>query len=159
MIKQTRHRHLGLTFHILKLGLNIIFKIIPEVYILPWLTQNLPDAYRVLFFFLPNSLGINLIISLCLLSCSSQLIKSWPHAILSIKLLIHPPTHIYDCCCFSVTQSVQLFETPWTVACQASLSFSISWSLLKLMSIESVMLSNHRILCRHLLLKLMSVHI
>ena len=37
----------------------------------------------------------------------------------------------------------QHFETPWTVACQASLSFIISWSLLKVMSIESVMLSNH----------------
>ena len=41
---------------------------------------------------------------------------------------------------------VQLFGTPWTVACQASLSFTISWSLLKLMSIESVMPSNHLIL-------------
>ena len=38
---------------------------------------------------------------------------------------------------------VQLFATPWTAACQASLSFTVSWSLLKLMSIESVMPSNH----------------
>ena len=38
---------------------------------------------------------------------------------------------------------VQLFVTPWTAARQASLSFTISWSLLNLMSIESVMLSNH----------------
>ena len=37
--------------------------------------------------------------------------------------------------------------TPWTSAHQASLSFTISWSLLKLMSVESVMLSNHLILC------------
>ena len=37
---------------------------------------------------------------------------------------------------------VQLFTTPWTAACQASLSFTISWSLLKLMSIESVMPSH-----------------
>ena len=36
---------------------------------------------------------------------------------------------------------------PWTPACQASLSFTISWSLLKLMSIELMMLSNHLILC------------
>ena len=43
---------------------------------------------------------------------------------------------------------VQLFATSWTVACQASLSFTISWSLLKLMSIELVMLSNHLILRR-----------
>ena len=42
----------------------------------------------------------------------------------------------------------QLFATPWTAACQASLSFSISWSLLKFTSIESVtMPSNHLILC------------
>ena len=47
---------------------------------------------------------------------------------------------------------VQLFETPWTVACQDSLSFTIFRSLLKFMSIESVMLSNHRILCHPLLL-------
>ena len=37
--------------------------------------------------------------------------------------------------------SVRLFSTPWTAACQASLSFTVSWSLLKLMPIESVILS------------------
>ena len=42
---------------------------------------------------------------------------------------------------------VWLFVTPWTAACQASLSFTISWSLLKLMSIESVMPSNHLFFC------------
>ena len=47
---------------------------------------------------------------------------------------------------------VQLFATPWTAACQASLSFTISWSLLKLMSTESVMSSNYLILRRPLLL-------
>ena len=47
---------------------------------------------------------------------------------------------------------VQLFATPGTAACQASLSFTNSWSLLKLMSIESVMPSNHLILCCPLLL-------
>ena len=46
----------------------------------------------------------------------------------------------------------QLFETPWTAAYQASLSFTISWSLLKLMSIESMMPFNHLILCHPLLL-------
>ena len=44
------------------------------------------------------------------------------------------------------------FVTPWTAACQASLSFTISQSLLKLTSIKSVMSSNHLILCRPLLL-------
>ena len=47
---------------------------------------------------------------------------------------------------------VQLFVTPWTAAHQASLSFTISRSFLKLMSIESVMPSNHLILCHPLLL-------
>ena len=47
---------------------------------------------------------------------------------------------------------VQLFMTPWTTACQASLSFIVSWSVLKLMSIESMMLSSHVILCHSLLL-------
>ena len=47
---------------------------------------------------------------------------------------------------------VQLFATPWTIAQQASLSLTISHSLLKLMSIESVVPSNHLILCHPLLL-------
>ena len=47
---------------------------------------------------------------------------------------------------------VQLFVTPWTAARQASLSFTISQSLLKLMSIELVMPPNHLILCHPLLL-------
>ena len=56
---------------------------------------------------------------------------------------------------FSSVQSlshVQLFATPWTAACQASLSFTIFPSLLKLMSVESVRPSNHLILCPPLLL-------
>ena len=51
---------------------------------------------------------------------------------------------------------VHLLATPWTAARQASLSFTMSWSLPKPMSIESVMPSNHLILC-HLLLLLTSI--
>ena len=51
---------------------------------------------------------------------------------------------------------VQLFATPGTAACQASLSFTVSQSLLKLMFIESVMRSNHFNFC-HLLLLLLSI--
>ena len=47
---------------------------------------------------------------------------------------------------------VQLFAAPWTAACQASLSITNSWRLLKFMCIESVMPSNHLILCCPLLL-------
>ena len=56
---------------------------------------------------------------------------------------------------FSSIQSlswVRVFGTPWTAACQASLSITNSWSLLKLKSIKSVMPSNHLILCHPLLL-------
>ena len=56
---------------------------------------------------------------------------------------------------FSSVQSlsrVQLFATPWTTARQASLSVTNSWSLLKLMTMELVMPSNHLILCHPLLL-------
>ena len=54
----------------------------------------------------------------------------------SVQLLIH----------------IQLFVTPWTAACQASLSIANSWSLLKLMSVELVMPANRLILCHPLLL-------
>ena len=59
---------------------------------------------------------------------------------------------------FDTVSSVQLlshlrlFATPWTAACQASLSITSSWSLLKLMPIESMMPSNHLILCDPILL-------
>ena len=55
-------------------------------------------------------------------------------------------------CCCSVAESCPLFATPWTAALQASLCFTISQSLLKFVSIESVILSNHLILCHPLLL-------
>ena len=66
-----------------------------------------------------------------------------------LSLLEQPILH------FSSVQSlsrVRLFATPWITARQASLSITNSWSLLKLMSIESVMPSSHLILCRPLLL-------
>ena len=53
---------------------------------------------------------------------------------------------------FSSLSHVWLFTILWTAACQASLSITNSWSLLKLMSIESVVPSNHLILCHPLLL-------
>ena len=76
---------------------------------------------------------------------------------LSLLLSLCVVYFIPMCCIFSphsdfvvvVVQSLSciwLFVTPWTAACQASLSFTISWSLLKLMFIELVMPSNHLIL-------------
>ena len=64
---------------------------------------------------------------------------------------INRVTYFKGWCC-SVVQCVLFFATPWTSARQASLPFTVSWSLLKLVSIESMMLSNHLILCRPLLL-------
>ena len=78
------------------------------------------------------------------------------------KLIISPHLPLKPVChgvsvfaSFSSAQSlscVWLFATPWTAACQASLSITNSRSSLRLMSIESVMLSNHLILCHPLLL-------
>ena len=62
---------------------------------------------------------------------------------------------IYTSVQFSSVQSlshIRLFATPWTTAHRASLSTTNSWSLLKLMSVELVMPSNHLILCHSLLL-------
>ena len=64
--------------------------------------------------------------------------------ILSMTLLASVVVHVLS--------RVWLFATPWTAACQASLTITNSWSLVKLMSIESVMPSNHLILCCSLLL-------
>ena len=57
------------------------------------------------------------------------------YLLLYCDVVVQPLSHVW------------LFATPWTAAHQASLSFTISWSLFKLMSIESVMPSNHLILC------------
>ena len=67
-----------------------------------------------------------------------------------VNMLLHVTLSVQ----FSSVQSlshVQLLVTPWTAPHQASLSITSSWSLLKLMAIESVMPSNHLILCRPLL--------
>ena len=75
------------------------------------------------------------------------------HIVLNRKARYNIPGHISPL--YIVVQSlsqVQLFATPWTAACQASLSITNYRSLLKLMSIESVMPSNHLILCHPLLL-------
>ena len=57
------------------------------------------------------------------------------------------PQRVWPSCCCSVTKSCMTLHDPWTAACQASLFITISHSLLKLMSTESVMPFNHLILC------------
>ena len=66
-----------------------------------------------------------------------------------VQVTLSSLTH--ECCC-SVAESNLTLCYPWTAAHQASLSSTFSWSLLKFMSIELVMLSNHLILCCPLLL-------
>ena len=77
-----------------------------------------------------------------------------PKRIKSLTVFIVSPSNCHEVMSKSV-QSLSrfwLFETPWTTACQASLSINNSWSLSKLMSIESVMPSNHLILCHPFIL-------
>ena len=88
---------------------------------------------------------------------SISLCELWYHAWIQL-VRIHWAVHLWLVCfsqCISSVQSlnhVQLLATPWTAACQASLSITNSQSLLKFMSIELVMPSNHLILCCSLLL-------
>ena len=85
------------------------------------------------------------------------IVKKWmlPTTLMNVKVHSSPvqlPDEDIDWLTPSLSR-VQLFETPWTIARQASLSISNSWSLLKLMSIELMMPSNHLILCCPLLLQ------
>ena len=64
----------------------------------------------------------------------------------------HTHTHVYVYCCYSVPQSCSTLCDPMDCSMRTSLSFTISQSLLRLMSIELVMPSNHLILCYSLLL-------
>ena len=79
------------------------------------------------------------------------LLRIWRWQAGSLPLLTRGKPFIHNTCIrFSSVQSlscVWLFATPWNTACQASLSITSSRSLFKLMSIESVMPSNHLILC------------
>ena len=70
----------------------------------------------------------------------------------SITSRVHFASTYAQCFVVQSLSHVQLFATQWTASCQASLSFTISRNLLKLMSFESVMPSNHLILCCPLLL-------
>ena len=67
-------------------------------------------------------------------------------------MCVYMCVYIYIYLVIQSLSHVWFFATPWTAACQASLSFTISWSLLKLMSIELMMPSKHLILCCSFLL-------
>ena len=79
--------------------------------------------------------------------CAYYCSNSW---LLNFSFLMWPSQEVSSTLQFSSVQlfsRVQLFATPWTTACQAYLSITYSWSLPKLMSIESMMSSNYLILC------------
>ena len=82
--------------------------------------------------------------NVCIIHFHSQMSPShWGHP---MKNLVPSSYTCYPY--FSSAHSLRLFVTPWTAACQAFLSITNSQSLLKLTSIESMMPSNHSILCR-----------
>ena len=120
--------------------------------------MHLAKSLSILFIFSKNLVFVSLIFSINFLVYNSFI----SDLILMISFLLPLGfVHFSFSSCFSckvdvVIQSlscVRLFATPWTAAHQASMSFTISQSLLKLMSIELVMPSNHLILyCPFLLL-------
>ena len=108
----------------------------PQIQCEPFQRARVAPGYRVVSFYV-----------LSCFSCVWLFVTLWTEACQA-----PPPGSFYQ---FSSVQSlspVWLFMTPWTAACQASLSIINSRSLLKLMSTESVMPSNHLILCHPLLL-------
>ena len=112
---------------------------------------------------LPNKMVVLRFRSLMVSSMKPFLIPVYPpgrikfgvlQEIISNGFVYTPPPPSLACSVqfSSVPQSCLTLATPWSAACQASLSITNSWSLHKLMSIASVMPSNHLILCRPLLL-------
>ena len=116
---------------------------------IPWAAQQVLIRYLLVVYICqsqsPNSSHspIPLLVSytcalpLCLCFCFAN----------KIIYIIFFRFHIYSFVVVHSISHVRLFATPWIVACQASLSFTISWSLLKLLSIASMMPSNHLVLC------------
>ena len=84
-----------------------------------------------------------------LYNAPEYMVSHWGHAVHQLRIMTENKALITSLWISSVQllSRVWLFVTPWTAARQVSLSITNSWSLLKLMSIELVMPSNHLILC------------
>ena len=95
------------------------------------------DSQQLHFFFQIEGLKV------CTPVSSKSIVLFLQHLLTFCHILVVVAVQLLSC--------VQFFATPWTAARQASLSFTISQSLLKLMSIESMMPSSHLILCCPLL--------
>ena len=134
----------------LKTPCNESFLPIPSLYSEPLSITESIIPYDLFLF-------VSLFISFVFFKCKSLcLFLNWGITYIILNMY-HKVTTQIDFTYIFVVQLLNhawLFTTPWTAACQASLSFTISWSLLKLMSIKSVMPSNHLILCHPLLLLL-----
>ena len=89
---------------------------------------------QIILFFLNICSVLFVCISMHILEFACQVIHTQTH------------THSWDVVVVQSLSHVRLFATPWTAAHQASLSFPVSWSLLKLLSIESVIPPNHLVL-------------
>ena len=118
---------------------------------LKWLTMHMPKGLKMGFWFERESESANFSLSFS---------STYP---LKPEVSRPPPGQSSSVASkFSNLSSIQLlscvwlFATPWTTACQASLSITSSWSLPKFMSIESVMPSNYLIFCCPLLSYLQS---
>ena len=110
--------------------------------------ETLTSSYKVVF-----STSLHSLLSSCIKIVFLLLLTTWLDIICVFAHFYC--SLLYNESSIVVVQSfsrVQLFVTPWTAARQASLSFTVSRSLLKLMSIVSMMPSNHLILCHPLLL-------
>ena len=125
--------------------------------ILPYLCEDFNDSVFVLLHFGLILISLNSLIPqifFLILKCwlsqeCLELLSIWPVSV-SSTFSVGWSGSVFSWGTSEVVQSlshVWLFAPPWTAACQASLSFTISWSLLKFMSLESVMPSNHLILC------------
>ena len=93
--------------------------------------------------------SLSLFLHICSIWYDSDCLKRWCK---SDSLLLDLKMFLIQLSSVQLLSRVQLFPTPWITARQASLSITISWSSLKLTSIESVMPSSHLILCHPLLL-------
>ena len=116
----------------------------------PGLSNSQVFPYRVFSYrILPDA--VCLLNDLVFVSVESPLLVAPAHWF-SVKRFPFNKTLSHNISSVQLLSCVQLFATPWTTACQTSLSITNSQSLLKLMSIESVIPSNHLILCHPLLL-------
>ena len=110
--------------------------------------------YRQILYHLSHQGSLQIALGFSFLWLSNTPLCACTHIHMHMCIHTHTHTHTHTHIHSSVQSlsCVRFFATPWTTACQASLSFTNSRSLLKLMSMELVMPSNHLILCRTLLL-------